>query len=312
MSHALPVALLAVSILSVLAAVAAVVHTHRKTKRTLSRMNAMLDAAIRGDFSESLYDESLLSAVEARLSRYLAASAISNRNLTEERNKIKELIADISHQTKTPIANLLLYAELLNEQALPSESRAYVAALNAQAEKLRFLIGSLVKVSRLEAGVFALTPAQTAVWPMPERLMAEIAPKADGKGVTVAAEPTDIAACFDEKWTAEALGNLLDNAVKYTPAGGAVRLTVHRYELFVRIDVADSGIGIAESEQADIFRRFYRSPVVSGTEGVGIGLYLARRIVALQGGYIKVSSAAGSGATFSVFLPAEARNLAKP
>ena len=95
----------------------------------------------------------------------------------------------------------------------------------------------------------------------------------------------------------------MDNAVKYTPAGGAVTLRAVGYELFCRVDVTDTGPGIPESEQARIFQRFYRSPSASEAEGVGIGLYLARQIAAGQGGYLKVNSRPGEGSTFSLFLP---------
>lgn len=91
------------------------------------------------------------------MAHYLSASAVSAKHLAEEKEKIKTLIGDISHQTKTPIANLLLYAQLLEEQDLPPESRDCAAALERQAEKLRFLIDALVKTSRLETGVLAMT-----------------------------------------------------------------------------------------------------------------------------------------------------------
>ncbi|MDD4849249.1 MAG: sensor histidine kinase [Gemmiger sp.] len=117
------------------------------------------------------------------------------------------------------------------------------------------------------------------------------------------AEHCDIRAVFDAKWTAEALFNLVDNAIKYTPAGGSVRLTATTYPLFCRVDVADTGIGMAEGETAKIFARFYRAPQVADTEGVGLGLYLAREIVAAEDGYIKVRSTPQKGSVFSVFLP---------
>ena len=108
---------------------------------------------------------------------------------------------------------------------------------------------------------------------------------------------------FDPKWTAEAVCNLLDNAVKYTPAGGAVTVQACCYELFCRIDVTDTGPGIPEEEQAEVFQRFYRSPANHQAQGVGIGLYLARQIAEGQGGYIKVFSKPGRGAKFSLYLP---------
>ena len=295
--------LLALAVLALLAAAGIALWTHLRSRRMLNTLDRMLDDAIRGDFQESLYDESRLSALETRMAHYLSSNTVSARNLAAEKDAIKTLIGDISHQTKTPIANLLLYAQLLAEQDLPPESRAYVSALEGQAEKLRFLIDALVKTSRLESGVLAMTPRRHGLQQMLEDAAAQAAPRAEAKGIALTVEPTDLSARFAPKWTTEALYNLVDNAVKYTPTGGSVTLRAVGYELFCRIDVTDTGPGIPEAEQAKIFQRFYRSPSVSGEEGVGIGLYLARQIAAGQGGYLKVTSRPGEGSTFSLFLP---------
>ena len=274
-------------------------------RRTLRRLGDMLDRAIAGNFAEERFDETELSALETRMARYLSANAVSARSLAEEKDAIKTLIADISHQTKTPIANLLLYAQLLGEQELPPESRTYASALERQAEKLRFLIDALVKTSRLETGVFAMTPKRHGIQQLLDAALSQAAPRAAAKGLALAAEPTDLMARFDLKWTAEALYNLVDNAVKYTPAGGSVTLSAQLLDSFCRVDVTDTGPGIPEGEQARIFRRFYRSPAASEEEGVGIGLYLTRQIAAGQGGYCKVTSRPGEGSTFSLYLPRE-------
>ena len=295
--------LLALAVLALLAAAGIALWTHLRSRRMLDTLDRMLDDAIRGDFQESLYDESRLSALETRMAHYLSSNTVSARNLAAEKDAIKTLIGDISHQTKTPIANLLLYAQLLAEQDLPPESRAYVSALEGQAEKLRFLIDALVKTSRLESGVLAMTPKRHGLQQLLEDAAAQAAPRAEARGIALTVEPTDLSARFDPKWTTEALYNLVDNAVKYTLTGGSVTLRAVGYELFCRIDVTDTGPGIPEAEQAKIFQRFYRSPSVSGEEGVGIGLYLARQIAAGQGGYLKVTSRPGEGSTFSLFLP---------
>ena len=295
--------LLALAVLALLAAAGIALWTHLRSRRMLDTLDRMLDDAIRGDFQESLYDESRLSALETRMAHYLSSNTVSARNLAAEKDAIKTLIGDISHQTKTPIANLLLYAQLLEEQDLPPESRAYVSALEGQAEKLRFLIDALVKTSRLESGVLAMTTKRHGLPQLLEDAAAQAAPRAETRGIALTVEPTDLSARFDPKWTTEALYNLVDNAVKYTPTGGSVTLRAVGYELFCRIDVTDTGPGIPEAEQAKIFQRFYRSPAVSGEEGVGIGLYLARQIAAGQGGYLKVTSRPGEGSTFSLFLP---------
>jgi len=276
---------------------------HYQMHRMIERMNWMLEAAAKGEFSEKSFDETLLSSLESRLAGYLSASSVSSHNLKEEKEKIKELIADISHQTKTPITNILLYAQLLGEQELSKESKKCVKALCGQAEKLNFLIASLVKLSRLETGILVLYPVKNSLNSMLEEMKAQFAPKAEEKGIEFLIENTEEKAVFDKKWTAEALGNLIDNAIKYTPSGGRIQITVEAYELFCRIIVADTGIGIGEEEQAKIFGRFYRSQTVNDTEGVGIGLYVTRQILSEEGGYIKLSSAIGKGTKFSIYLP---------
>ena len=290
---------------ALLAALGAVFYSRRRTARLLARLDEMLAAAMDGSFTEQRFDESRLSALESRLAQYLAASSVSAQNLQTQKDQISALVSDISHQTRTPVANLQLYAQLLAEQPLGPEGRACAEAIEMQAQKLQSLIEALVKTSRLESGVLALHPAPGELAPMAERAAAQYAPKAAAKGLSLTMGPIAGSAVFDPKWTEEALCNLLDNAVKYTPAGGAVTVSVQAYELFAAVRVRDTGPGIPEEEQAKIFGRFYRAPAAYQVEGVGIGLYLARQIAAGQGGYLKVESAPGAGSTFSLYLPRE-------
>jgi len=294
-----------ITIAVVLAAAIVIIRYRQMTKKTLEKMGDMLDTAIDGSLVEGVFDESALSAVEAKLARYLSMGALSSKNLLTEKDKINGLISDISHQTKTPIANILLYSQLLSEHELPEDCTVCVKALSAQAEKLNFLISALVKTSRLETGIITVSPKLEAVQRLLDEVREQIMPKVDTKDISVAMEDTEISACFDLKWTTEAVYNIIDNAVKYTESGGCITVKVIPYELFCRIDITDNGIGITEDEQSKIFTRFYRSGAVLHQEGVGIGLFLAREILAAEGGYIKVSSGLGSGSTFSVFLPME-------
>ena len=288
---------------ALLAALGAVFYSRWRTARLLTRLDEMLAAAMDGSFTEQRFDESRLSALESRLAQYLAASSVSAQNLQAQKDQISALVSDISHQTRTPVANLQLYAQLLAEQPLGPEGRACAEAIEMQAQKLQSLIEALVKTSRLESGVLALHPAPGELAPMVERAAAQYAPKAAAKGLSLTVGPAAGSAVFDPKWTEEALCNLLDNAVKYTPAGGAVTVSVQAYELFAAVRVRDTGPGIPEEEQARIFGRFYRAPAAYQAEGGGIGLYLARQIAAGQGGYLKVESAPGAGSTFSLYLP---------
>lgn len=285
-----------------LVAVWIVFRDKKEIKRIIQHMDDMLTDTIDGNFKETTFDESLLSALEAKCAYYLSASMVSAQNITMEKDKIKELISDISHQTKTPIANLLLYIELLQEETLSVDAQQYVDILHMQTEKLKFFIDALVKLSRLENGILSLAPKTEPIQPMLQDVVSQFASKAKCKNISLEAEDTVSFAQFDMKWTTEALCNIVDNAVKYTEKG-TIDISVKPYEMFVRIDITDTGMGISEEEQAKIFTRFYRSEQVTDQEGVGIGLYLAREIISEEGGYIKVSSQYGQGSTFSVYLP---------
>ena len=305
MSERTGILILTVGIFCLLLAVVIALLDFCFRRRSLRRMNDMIQSAIDGTFRADTFDESLSAVVENKLAEYLAVSETQMKKAAAEQEKTKTLIADISHQTKTPIANLLLYTELLKEEG--TENSETTALLESQVKKLDFLIRSLVKLSRLEAGILVLRPRKSEVSQLLEEAKEQYVARAQEKGLyldVLSEEAGKVTACFDPKWTLEALGNLIDNAIKYTQEGG-VTVRVNPYELFVCIEVADSGIGIAEEEHAKIFGRFYRSMSVSDEQGVGIGLYLAREIVRQESGYIKLDSEVGKGTTFSLYLPVD-------
>lgn len=310
---------IAADILVILSFLALSAISYYRARNTLKKIDTMLDCAINGTFKESHIDESMLSSLESKLAAYLSARESETQHIADEKNTIKELISDISHQTKTPIANILLYSELLSEQEqnLSPQGKHNLTALHAQTEKLSFLIASLVKMSRLETDVFTLCPSAAPIMPVLTEAVRQLAPGAAQKGLRIIMPQGVIlpekdtpcgsalsagVAVFDAKWTQEALYNLLDNAVKYTKAG-SITIQVTTYEMFLCVTITDTGIGIAEEEHARIFSRFYRSPQAHDQEGVGIGLYLAREIITRQGGYLKLTSAPGQGSSFAVYLP---------
>ena len=269
---------------------------------TMARLEDMLDDALNGHFNEGDYDESRLSRLEIKWKRFLSSQVTARQKLLEEQGRIKSLISDISHQTKTPLANIMLYSQLLEEKETNPEFVPIINNIREQSEKLDFLICSLVKTSRLENEVLMLQPVRQPIAPMLLVVVNMMQEEALKKQIKITLEDTDAQACFDRKWTEEAIGNLLDNAVKYSPPGSRVQIKVTDYEMFAAVSVKDQGIGIREEEQANIFQRFYRSKEVAQAKGVGIGLYLAREIAEKQNGYLKVKSKHGEGSTFSFYM----------
>ena len=249
--------------------------------------------------------ETIFARISYRLSRLYNILQENRRRVDEERRELQTLVSDISHQVKTPVANLKMVTDtLLAKPVTEQERREFLQGIRSQTDKLEFLVQSMGKASRLETGAITLEKKDVPLLDTLAQAMSGIVYGAEQKGISVEVQcPDDLRVSHDSKWTAEALFNLLDNAVKYTPAGGKISVSVEQWEMYVKLDVADTGRGIPESRQAAIFRRFYREEEVHDQPGVGIGLYLAREIVTRQGGYIKVTSEVGRGATFSVFLP---------
>lgn len=274
-----------------------------KTKRIIDRLDIMVDNAIEGRNLESRFDESRMGALETKLQKFLEMNNRSIDGLREEKAKINTLISDISHQTKIPIANIKLYAELLRESDISEESREYVNVLIEQTERLNFLIQSLIKISRLDNGIITLTPKNQTIVSLLEAAKKTYFLAASEKNIDIDITVNEVEAVFDEKWTAEAIEIILDNAIKYTPNNGKISINIEEYQMFLRINIKDTGIGIKEDEYSKIFMRFYRSSDVAEKPGVGIGLYLAREIVTKENGYITVSSDYGKWTVFSIYLP---------
>ena len=249
--------------------------------------------------------ETIFARISYRLSRLYGILQENRRKVDEERRELQTLVSDISHQVKTPVANLKMVTDtLLAKPVTEQERRDFLQGIRSQTDKLEFLVQSMGKASRLETGAITLEKKDGPLLDTLAQAMSGIVYGAEQKGISVEVQcPEDLRVSHDSKWTAEALFNLLDNAVKYTPAGGMISVSVEQWEMYVKLDVTDTGKGIPESRQAAIFRRFYREEEVHDQPGVGIGLYLAREIVTRQGGYIKVASEPDRGSAFSVFLP---------
>ena len=215
-------------------------------------------------------------------------------------------------QTKTPMANIRLYTELLREGLTApggesgengEQNMRLLREIERQTEKLEFLIQSLTKLSRLESNIVEVKPCMQGIGELIEAALADVRPLAKKKDIElISLSEGEEKACFDMKWTKEALGNVLDNAIKYSPPESQVTVSVTRYEMYTAVSVRDRGMGIKEEDTAKIFGRFYRAKTVHQEEGVGLGLYLAREIIRRESGYIKVKSKPGKGAEFTIYL----------
>ena len=301
--------------IAVCAAILAAVLTWKmwKLKRDVyefaDALDRNLDAVIRGEEPEEIQgtEDSLLGKVNEKLHRVNHILEGKELEMRQNRELMKELISDISHQTKTPVANQKIYLELLKSRPLPDDTGEFVEKLEHQTDKLEFLFESMVKMSRLETGVIQIRKEDSDLMETIGQAVSAVVPTAEKKRIRLSVE-TDRASRglmlpHDRKWTEEAVYNLLDNGVKYTPEGGCITVQIRQSEIFTEIHVRDTGKGIPVERQAQIFTRFYREPEVHDQDGVGIGLYLTRKIAELQNGYVEVHSRPGQGADFCVYLP---------
>lgn len=248
--------------------------------------------------------ESLMSKLENRLKKLIDMINYQRQKNMDEQNNVKSLILDISHQVKTPIANISMYnATLMEREVTKEQEQKFLYNMESQISKLQWLMEALIKMSRLETGLICLNKTSSKIEETIAQAIGGIYLKAEEKNISVAIDcDRNIQLCHDKKWTIEAILNILENAIKYTQCGGAIKIEVKEFEMFTRINVKDNGMGIEKDDINNIFKRFYRGTEALDKEGVGVGLYLAREIISKQGGYIKVKSKKDIGSTFSIFL----------
>ena len=277
------------------------------TLKALSQtIQSMIDDNPKNTFSE--LDDTMLSKLQSqviKLSDILKSHTLRHK---KEKENLTELISDISHQLKTPIANLNMYNFLLLDNNIANDKRIeFTQNMQSQLDKLNWLMESLIKMSRLETGIINLIKDNNSIMQTALKAISMASLKAEQKNINITFDGDEnIIINHDIKWTQEAIFNIIDNAIKYSPENSVIDVSLTKYELFCRIDIRDNGIGITESDINKIFTRFYRGENGKNIDGVGIGLFLSRKIISEQGGYIKVKSSIGKGSVFSVFLPLQA------
>lgn len=272
-----------------------------------TQLMGSLDAILAGEKALDLLEnqDTLDGKLQAKLVQLGEMMEQKARENLRQREQLEMIISDISHQVKTPIANIRMYHSLLERKALEEEKREeFQEAVERQVDKLEFFMKSMIRMSRLETGIVQVQPEKSAVSALVAQAVCDVALKAEQKKIEIVIEESEeLTAYFDKRWTAEAVFNILDNSVKYTQDGGRIVLSTGKTDFYVRIGIKDNGRGIAEARIPLIFKRFYREPESANVEGVGLGLYLAREIVMKQKGFIEVHSNEGTGTTVYVNLP---------
>ena len=246
-------------------------------------------------------DELLLARIENQLVRIQEVLDGRRKEAEKSRDEIQKLISEIAHQMRTPLTNIESYTGFLRnitetaEQNLEGEASGsnekiglqYISALEVSEKKLHFLVDSFVKMARLEQHIIQIHQNEKDLLKTIHNTFGQIQNRAEEKQIRFHITLPKQALCVhDSNWLSEAVFNILDNAVKYSEPGGTVEVSLKQNELYMKLQVRDYGIGIEEGEENQIFRRFYRGRRVTVQEGLGIGLYLAREIMNLHGGFM--------------------------
>ena len=280
--------------------------TKKEARLFAEKLEAALDAIVTGKewTIEGELEDSLWGRTGTQLAKAGNVFQKKEEESVREKERVKGLISDISHQTRTPVANIKLYLELLGDEELSQSGQEFLEKIQGQMEKIDFLMQSMVKMSRIETGILQIRKEDKNLYETIRHAVASVVPEAAQKKIALYVDcEEEMFIRHDSKWTEEAIYNVLDNALKYTESGGKIHIQAERQELFVKLSISDTGKGIAPERQAEIFTRFYREPEVHDKPGVGIGLYLARTIMELQKGYIEVQSEVGRGASFRLYFP---------
>jgi signal transduction histidine kinase len=284
-----------------------IIHRHYQlVQNELDQLLQGLDAALGGSKMEYESNESICSAIAERVNKLTQSFGMHKNQAIAERDIVKSLIADISHQVRTPLTNILLYTELLREQRLEKNLDQLTEKIQIQSEKLNFYMKELLQSSYTHSDMIIVNPEKNSVTKLLACACQAVELAALKKEIIIHCEndeTVNLQCSFDLKWTLEAMTNILDNAIKYSPMASNITISVSPNEAFTCIHIQDQGIGICEKEQGLIFQKFYRSAKVKEAPGFGIGLFLAREILSRQGGYIKVTSPNKNGSIFSVYLP---------
>lgn len=292
--------------LSVLCCTLTVFICRRYVQKTYSAVDAVLDNALakRPILTAPIEADSRLSKLTHKAAKIVQMNTMDILQTKQEKEIIQGFISDMSHQMKTPLSGVSMYTDLLLEGSISlAEQQEFLTRIKTATVNLQWMMDSLVKMSRLEVGAIELTPVSMSIKQTLSDSISIVLASAEKKNITILTEEfEDKKLLHDKKWTVEAITNILENAVKYSKAGGEIHIDMEILPIYTRISFTDYGIGIAREEWNSIFKRFYRGQNAKDESGVGLGLYLASLIMEKQGGYILVDSKLGEHTVFSMFL----------
>ncbi len=275
-------------------------------RRAFDGIDGVLDAALAQApvHRASAVADSRSAKLIHKTERVVEMHAASARAAQAEKDTVQGLIADMAHQIKTPLAGIAMYSALLQEGNLaPAEQQEFIGRIEGSTAKLQWMMDCLIKMSRLEIGAITLSPKVADLQSTLADSIRMALPLAEKKNIKVVMRPfAPLQVYHDPRWTREVFANILENAVKYAPPGSGITVAVEPLQLYTKVIIQNPGSFIPQEERHLVFKRFYRGKNADGTEGAGLGLYLAALMMERQAGYIMADSVPDEFTAFSVFL----------
>lgn len=275
-----------------------------KRDRLYQKAESIMQQYIAEDFSGHLpqSNEGTIYQMFSAMDQFATMLQARGEARQKEKEFLKSTISDISHQLKTPLAALTMYQEIIaGESDNPDTIRVFSEKMGISLKRIKQLIEAMLKITRLDAGGIVFEQQKNPVYEVVSHGINELKLRAkqENKEIVLKGDRNQTVSC-DLEWTGEAIGNIVKNALDHTDSGGVVHIVWTLSPAMFRIQIKDNGSGISPEDIHHIFKRFYRGKKSLDTQGIGLGLPLAKAIVEGQKGVISVKSELGAGTTFTI------------
>ena len=276
------------------------VYTRRRYQR-LYELNNYLALVCSGRYDLDICSntEGELSILSNNLYKVITLLRTQNDLLAQDKVRLADSLADISHQLKTPLTSMMMMTDLLREETDPEKQTEFIEVMETQLGRMRWLILNLLKLSKLDAGTIELKCEKKSLISTLQEAMQPFLVMMELREITLLDQTEDFSYKGDQHWTAEAIGNIIKNCIEHMEKGGRLTLRTARTHIYDALYITDDGCGIAPKDLPHIFERFYQGSSPSG-ESVGIGLALSKAILEKERASIRAESTEGKGTTFEI------------
>lgn len=274
------------------------------TKRRYSeidKLNSYLEKVLSGDYAPEILDqkEGELSILKSNIYKATTTLKYQKELLTEDKVRLANAIADISHQLKTPLTSMMVMNDLLQTEDDQNKRNEFLKTQSDQLDRMNWLIQTLLKLSKIDAGTITMKKEEVTATSIVKEIVKPFEIQMELKGINYSSFDSDMILSCDKNWTIEAIQNIVKNCIEHMGENDELKIEAEETNIYKQIIVSDTGCGIAKQDLPHIFERFYKGKN-AGKDSVGIGLALAKTIISSQRGDILVESTEGVGTTFYI------------